>query len=318
MNTATTNTAPGAEKVHGGAALNDLAQGKTLLSEAREMLSLFASVGTHHFDVTLKDDRAKKGSLDRGRTVRGLTLSLPELLSLSEREKKSIIIRPRAKTPLIQLDDLNAEAIEKVRDLSFIIIETSRGNFQAWVSVTDAGEDTARALKEATGADLNASGAVRVCGSRNYKPEHGPDFPSVRLIEGRPGRTTTTAELLDRGLLPPPPPALDSVQKHSHRHTPPRAPSRDYESSTWPDYGECLAHARKENGEADASRADSRFAWIAARRGFSLDAIAAKLLEVSEKVKRIQSEAAARKYAERTARRAFESAQNSSSSHRQR
>ena len=298
------------EKVHGGAAVDDLAQARTPLTEATEMLSLFASAGTHHFDVTVKDDRAKKGSIDRGRTVRGLTLSLPEFLSLSEREKKSIIIRPRAKTPLIQLDDLTPEAVEKVRELSFIIIETSRGNFQAWVSVTDAGEDTARALKEATGADLNASGAVRVCGSRNYKPEYAPDFPSVRLIEGRPGRTTTMAELEARGLLPPPTPALDSVQKQSHHHRPPRAPPRDYESSTWPDYGECLAHARKENGEPDASRADSRFAWIAARRGFALEAIAAKILAVSEKVKRMPSDAAARKYAERTARRAFESAQN--------
>jgi hypothetical protein len=295
------------EKVHGGAAL-DLAQPGTLLSEAREMLSLFAGAGTHHFDVTVKDDRAKEGSIDRGRTARGLTLSLPELLSLSEREKKSVIIRPRAKTPLIQLDDLTPEAVEKVRELSFIIIETSRGNFQAWLSVTDAGEDTARRLKEATGADLNASGAVRICGSQNYKPEYGPDFPSVRLIEGRPGRTTTTAELEARGLLPPPTPALDSVQKQSHHHRPPRAPSRDYESTTWPDYGECLAYARKEDGEPDASRADSRFAWIAARRGFSPDAITTKLLEVSEKVKRIRSDVAARKYAERTARRAFESA----------
>ena len=295
------------DKVHGGAALI-LAQARTPLAEAREMLSLFASVGTHHFDVTVKDDRAKEGSIDRGRTTRGLTLSLPELLSLSERERKSVIIRPRAKTPLIQLDDLTHDSVVRVRDLAFIIIETSRGNFQTWLSVTDAGEDTARALKEATGADLNASGAVRVCGSRNYKPEYGPDFPSVRLIEGRPGRTTTTAELEAHGLLPPPTLALDYIQQLSHHRPPPCAPSRDYESTTWPDYGECLAHARKQDAEPDTSRADSRFAWIAARRGFSLEAIAAKLLEVSEKVKRIRSDAAARKYAERTARRAFESA----------
>jgi hypothetical protein len=296
------------EKVHGGAAVDDLARTRTPASEAREMLSLFASVRAHHFDVTVKDDRTKKGTMERGRTVRGLALSIPEYLALSVQEQKSIIIRPRAEGPLIQLDDLAPEAIEKVREFSFLIIETSRGNFQAWLSVTDAGEVTTRRLRESTGADLTASGAVRLCGTRNYKPEYGPDFPSIRLIEGRPGRTTTTAELEARGLLPPPTPALVSVQKHSHRHTPPRAPSRDYESTTWPDYGECLAYARKPNNEPDTSRADSRFAWIAARRGFSIEAITAKLLVVSEKVNRMKSESEARKYAERTARRAFESA----------
>ncbi len=290
-----------------GGAVDDLAQARTLLPEAREMLSLFASVGAHHFDVTVKDDRAKKGTMERGRTMRGLTLSLSEFLALSLREQKSIIIRPRADTPLIQLDDLTAEAIERVRGFYFFIIETSRGNFQAWVSVTDAGEDTARALRERAGADLYASGAVRVCGTRNYKPEHGPDFPTVRLIEGHPGRTTTKAELEARGLLTPPP-ALVSVQNQSHHHTPPRVASRDYQSSTWPDYGECLAYARKSNNEPDASRADSRYCWIAARRGFSVEAIAAKLLEVSEKVRRMKNESEARKYVERTARRAYESA----------
>src|SRR5262249_17282674 len=159
------------------------------------MLSLFASVGAHHFDVTLKNERSGKTRFDRNRTINGLANSLPSLLSRAELEQIDIIIRPQSKTPLIQLDDLPPESVKKVKDFPFAIIETSRGNFQAWLAVRDATEDIARRLKESVSADVNASGAVRVCGTRNFKPEYGPDFPTVRLIESRPGHTTTTAEL---------------------------------------------------------------------------------------------------------------------------
>ena len=260
------------------------------------MLSAFASVGATHFDVTLKDERSGETSFDKGRTLNGLTLSLASLLYRAERDGQDIIVRPISKTPLIQLDDLTAESVQRVKEFSFAIIETSRGNFQAWLAVTDAEEMTARQLKEATGADVNASGAVRLCGTTNHKKEYAPDFPAVRLIESRPGRTTTAAELQADGLL---------IEAPTTTTTPPRAPSLPrFQSQTFPDYGRCLNDAPERNrGEGkDISRADWQFSLIAADRGFTADQIAAELMNASEKAKQDGI-----KYAERTARRAVES-----------
>src|ERR1051326_5362760 len=103
------------ETEHGGRPLSE-AVAPTAITEAREMLSVFASVGAHHFDMTLKDERIK--------------------------------------TPLIQLDGLAPANAERIREFSFAILETSRGNFQAWLAVADATEDTARQLKMVTGADV--------------------------------------------------------------------------------------------------------------------------------------------------------------------
>jgi hypothetical protein len=142
----------------------------TPAAEAMEMLCVFASVGATHFDVTLKDEQSGKISFDRGRTVNGLSLTLPSLLQRADAEGLDIIIRPRGKneTEFIQLDDLTAESVEKVRPFAFAVIETSRGNFQAWLCVTDAEETTARRLREATGADLHASRAVRLWASLKF------------------------------------------------------------------------------------------------------------------------------------------------------
>ena len=255
------------------------------------MLSLFASVGATHFDVTLKDERIDKTSFDRGRTANGLKTSLPSLLSHSELEQIDIIIRPLSKTPLIQLDDLTPAVVERVKRFSFAVIETSRGNFQVWLAVVGATEDTARRLKRSTGADASASGAVRLCGTKNRKLEHAPDFPTVRLIESQAGRITTLAELQAAGML---------KEREEPRSTAPRT-HRRFKRRTWPDYARCLrdAPARSRDEEKDISRADWQFALLAADRGFTAEEITAELMRLSDKAKR-----EGRKYAMRTAQRA--------------
>jgi hypothetical protein len=285
------------EKEHGGAAFDE-ATASTTTTEARAMFSAFASVGATHFDVTLKDERSGKTLFDRGRTVNGLSLSLNSLLYRAEREQIDIIVRPRGRNEkqFIQLDDLTAENVQRVKKFAFIVIETSRGNFQAWLCVTDADKDTARQLRESAGADLHASGAVRLCETLNRKVEYAPDFPTVRLIESQPGRTTTTEELRKSDLL---------QEAAKSTTTPPRAPSpRRFQSRTFPDYGRCLNDAPERNkGEGkDISRADWQFSLISADRGFNADEIAAELMRMSEKAK-----TEGIKYAERTARRAVES-----------
>jgi hypothetical protein len=284
-------------KEHGGAAFHEATTPATT-TEARAMLLAFASVGATHFDVTLKDEQSGKTSFDKGRTLNGLTISLTSLLYRAERDSQDIIVRPRGKneTDLIQLDDLTAESVQRVRAFAFAIIETSRGNFQAWLCVTGADETTARRLRATTGADLHASGAVRLGGTTNHKKEYAPNFPTVRLVESQLSRTTTAAELHANGLL---------IETMSETTTmPPRVPCpHRFQSQTYPDYGRCLKDApEKQRGEGkDISRADWQFSLIAADRGFTADEITAKLMNVSEKAKTDGI-----KYAERTARRAVE------------
>lgn len=284
-------------KEHGAAAFNEAVTSATT-TEAKAMLSAFASVGATHFDVTLKNEQTGEICFDRHRTANGLSLSLTCLLYQAERDGLDIIVRPLAKTPLIQLDDLAASSVERVRAFAFVVIETSRTNFQAWLAVTDADETTARRLRAATGADLHASGAVRLCGTVNHKKEHAPDIPTVRLIEAQPGHTTTAAELEAHELL---------LETAPTTLTPPRVPSLPrFSSQTFPDYGRCLNNAPERHGGAgkDISRADWHFALIAADRGFNAEDIATELMSLSEKAKQDGI-----RYADRTARRAVESVQ---------
>lgn len=272
----------------------------TRTTAAREMLSAFRSIGASAFDVTITDLHGELKEFRRGQKAFFLLESIPSLLDTTDRAERNLIVRPRGENErrFIQLDDLDAASIERVRPFAFIILETSRGNFQAWACVEDATQETARQLKAAAGADANASGAVRVCGSRNFKEKYAPHFPTIQVIETHSGRTTKREELLESGLL-----------KEEEPSSPPaRAPRRGFSSTTWPDYAVELARAPQKNDGTgiDVSRADWKYSLIAADRGFTAEEITDRLLQVSEKVRQMK-ENEARSYAERTAQKAAES-----------
>ena len=271
----------------------------TTLSEAEAMLVAFASVGATHFDVTMKNEQTGEVWFDRGRTISMMIGSLPSLFARAG-SILDIIVRPHGQNTrsFIQLDDLTAIEVQKVRDFAFAIIETSHENYQAWLYVTDADEMTARRLRELTSADLHASGAVRLCGTLNHKPKYAPHFPAVRLIEAHSGRMTKIQEIEAGGL---------SFNNGTMTSKPPRAPILPrFHSRTFPDYDRCLGDAplRHRGQGPDISRADWQFALIAADRGFTADEITAELMRRSEKASQ-----EGYRYAERTARRAVESVQ---------
>jgi hypothetical protein len=61
----------------------------------------------------------------------------------------------------VQLDDLKASQLVALIPVACLTLETSPGNHQAWVTVSDAGPDAkdfARRLRKGVGADLTASG----------------------------------------------------------------------------------------------------------------------------------------------------------------
>src|ERR1035441_6847243 len=110
------------------------------LAEANRMLDTFASVGAAHFDVTFLDiDGAKRG-FRKEQSVLQLRNSLPKLFpGLSERQQ-SIVLRPHPKegVTLVQLDDLDSAALDRVKGVAFLTLATSPGNHQAWVAITGA------------------------------------------------------------------------------------------------------------------------------------------------------------------------------------
>jgi hypothetical protein len=266
------------------------------LDQAKRMLDAFASVGATHFDVTFLDiDGAKRGFRPLQSTWQ-VKHSLPLIFpGLAERQN-SLVVRPHSQTTtLIQLDDLDAESLERLKDSAFLTLQTSPGNHQAWVAVSglDAPKDFARRLRKGAQADLTASGATRVAGTLNFKRKYAPEFPMVAIEEAHPGRIVTPSQLLDLGLLASEPAA-------------PAAPFRVSRArAAFSDYQRCLQGAPLNHGQTgpDISRADFFWSMMAAQRGWDTESIAARLMEVSSKAQENGEE-----YARITAQNAVETA----------
>ncbi len=288
------------------------------LTLALEMIALFESVGTHSFDLTITNLDGDKQGFRRHLSPDTLRKSLPELLEQSEQESLNLILRPTASIQLIQLDDLNNEALALLTPsgvtspggvpLAFLTLCTSPGNHQAWLALPNPLPiPLVRELKHRTHADLSASGATRLAGSRNFKRARAPDFPLVTLKTTSPGLTTSEEELRSYGLLNAKSP--HQPENHPSARTPvagtPQSHRRHYRHPKyWPDYQRCLDHAPPAHGDPDRrdiSRADFTWCLIALDQGHPADQLAARLMTLSPKAK-LEGTA----YAERTARRAAE------------
>jgi len=252
------------------------------VAEASVMLDLFQGLGVQCFSLTFTDDTGRKVTFKRNRSVELLRSELPSLLFTSREKQLNVIVRPiSARTlSLIQLDDLSASQLDRLRRFSFLVLETSPENFQAWVGVTDASPETIRRVKKAAGADLNASGATRLAGSYNFKSKYAPNYPRVRLHSIAPLHTVTVGELDRAGLT-----AREDRTPRAPRHAPTHR--RRHRSLVWPSYARCLADApgaRNHEGK-DRSAADFNFCLISIDRGWSVEATANQLMAESEKAK---------------------------------
>ena len=172
---------------------------------ALEMLDAFASVGAERFDLTFTDAAGEKVGFRGNRSLDQLRPAMPAILQEAAERQHNVIVRPRsAGATLIQLDDLGEDAAARLRPVSFLVLRTSPGNYQAWVAVADADADFARRLRKGAGADLTASGATRVSGSLNFKEKYAPAFPRVETVHASPGWVVTRAELEALGVVAPP------------------------------------------------------------------------------------------------------------------
>jgi hypothetical protein len=290
------------------------------------MLNAFASVGVRAFDITftnIKEDENGRQEVRGFRENQSLDTagtSMPYLVNNAPKYQNNVIIRPHDPPGvlIVQLDDLARTQAEGVAPHAFVVICTSpgkdgTGNFQAWVAISDppegdAAKDFARRLRKGSGADATASGATRVAGSMNFKLKYSslPAFPLIEITHDNRGKTSSRAELEQAGFVAPaeqskPPLSLASVSRGAGRFT----ESGKHSRKRWPSYQMCLQGAPMTHGEdrPDVSRADFTWCRTAIEWGWSREATASRLMELSSKARDNES------YAMLTASKAAESVQ---------
>lgn len=107
-------------------------QSSSEVAEASVMLDLFQGLGVQCFSLTLTDDTGRKVAFRRNKSVDSLRSELPCLLFTSCERRLNVIVRPITARPLslIQLDDLSASQLDRVRGYSFLVLETSPETFK--------------------------------------------------------------------------------------------------------------------------------------------------------------------------------------------
>jgi RepB DNA-primase from phage plasmid len=265
-------------------------------TEARAMIDAFASVGATRFDVTLTTRAGDKDWFRRDVTATELRRTLPAMLVAAAKLERNLIVRPHGdRVSFIQLDDLKTDQLPPLAHTAFLTIETSPGNYQAWLALPGTvTKDFARRLRKGTGADTTASGATRVAGSLNFKDKYAPDFPRVQIHAAQHGLRADAGELERLGLVAAPEPVAQPL-----RIAPARVSSAA--NRKWPSYARCVdgAPLNSEGTGPDTSRADFVFCMIAITWGWTVDDAADRLMEESAK-----AHANGKAYAELTARNA--------------
>lgn len=158
------------------------------------------AMGAEVFELGLfRMDATEAGGppmLPRTWDVAGLMRSIP-WLRLQNAQGRNIYIRPQGEHNLTLIDDLKRDAIERMKREGFqpaLVVETSPGNFQAWLKHSERlpkelGTAAARTLAAKFGGDPGAADwrhFGRLAGFTNRKPKHrdaSGQFPFVRLIE---------------------------------------------------------------------------------------------------------------------------------------
>jgi hypothetical protein len=272
------------------------------IKAAQRMLDTFTSVGADSFVVTKTDILQ---ALKWGKTYSPAELQdrLPAMVrtaairrpcKISDTETvmagENLIVRPSGQgVAFLQLDDLGAEQLERVRPAAFIIHATSPGSHQAWIAVSglpegkEAFKEFMRRVRKVVGSnDKSASHATRLAGTENFKTKYAPHFPTVTILETHPGRVMTPEQLEALGLVALPEPVKATTLAFTRRSANSSETVRQ-----WPSYEKSLlgAPTKSDGSGPDRSKADYWWCYLALQWKWSIEDVEAKLLEVSEKAR---------------------------------
>lgn len=197
-------------------------------------------------------------------------------LRVKNAEGAAIYVRPKGEHPYSLVDDLTAEAVQRMRVGGFapaVVVETSPGNFQAWLNhgkVLDKRISTiaARALAERFGGDPGAADwrhFGRLAGFTNGKPAYlQPNglYPFVTVAEHCPGVYSGAAHFLQTVQVAP----KSSVSESNRHGVSSGGPLRSIEV-----FRADLKYS------SDGNRIDLAFAVHALAHGASADSVRAAL-----------------------------------------
>ncbi len=265
------------------------------------------AMGCERFDIGIKRD-AGEMILREGQGAMEISAAI-KWLRHENAKGAHIYVRPAGAHGLSLLDDISAEAIERMKMEGFepaVVVETSPNNFQAWLNhgqVLDAAMSTcaAKQLAERFGGDPSSADwrhFGRLAGFTNPKPERQLPSgmrPFARLRSSTGRVYSNTGELLAIVKT-----SIDG-RKGQDEQLPKRRPRRKTRAGIRP----LEAFQADPAYCGDLHRADMAWAKHAAGRGLTLEQIKDELLngrDLSKKGSRKRQ----LEYAERTARKAIE------------
>ncbi len=179
-----------------GSRQSNKAPGKTAAAVQQQV----AAMGSELFEVGLYNPNVGAGEsvmIPRVWDADTIVKSVP-WLRYQNRAGRNIYIRPRGEHDLNMVDDLTKDAVSAMKEAGFnpaLIVETSPGNYQAWVKhperlSKEVSTAAARALAEKFGGDRGAADwrhFGRLAGFTNRKAKYFVAstglYPFVRLIE---------------------------------------------------------------------------------------------------------------------------------------
>ena len=271
------------------------------LEEGQRALDVFEETGFDRVDfgvVEVAEGQNVSHGFMKDRPISEIREEVAVKMEEAQRNDWSVVVRPRhtegvnSTLRLLQMDDVELDDLEVLRDFAFMTLETSPDNFQALIAV-EADEVSFGVLKREMvkhfKSDDGANGSVRLPGSLNTKPKHRDDrggFPTVRLVETNPGLVFNlrdfdgllgfnVVEMVNRDLLE----ARIMVKRGA-----PKVGIREGTGGRWPSYYQCIEGApMTAEGKPDRSKADFVFARTALDWGFSAEDVANCLMEESEK-----------------------------------
>jgi hypothetical protein len=191
-------------------------EGSSRIPEASRDRSLEAiqrqvtALDVPRFEVGIRE--AKTGQMMNREWSRAELEQSASWLKRMNAKGNDIYIRPAGEHSFVLVDDLKPEALKAMQDRGYMpaaTVETSPGNYQAWVKLSDkplsaeARRIAAQGLAKAFGGDMNSADSRhygRLAGFTNQKPQHTRDgrqpYVLAHNCEGK--AATAASEYLER------------------------------------------------------------------------------------------------------------------------